>query len=108
MPTTTDYNFGDVVLVPFPFTDQSTSKKRPAVIASSAFYHRNRADVILMAITSQTTPVVRVAEASIQRWKEAGLLMPSVLKPVLATVDRGLIIKACRVSCNPAHTIFKS
>jgi mRNA interferase MazF len=28
----TDYEFGDVVLVPFPFTDQSASKKRPAVL----------------------------------------------------------------------------
>ncbi|MEI6450463.1 MAG: type II toxin-antitoxin system PemK/MazF family toxin [Actinomycetes bacterium] len=26
---------GDVVLVPFPFSDQRTSKKRPAVIVSS-------------------------------------------------------------------------
>jgi mRNA interferase MazF len=30
----TEYNFGDIVLVPFPFTDQSTVKKRPAVIVS--------------------------------------------------------------------------
>ena len=36
MPLTTGYSFGDVVLVPFPFTDQSGSKKRPAVIVSSA------------------------------------------------------------------------
>lgn len=66
MPTTTADSFGDVVLVPFPFTDQSTRKKRPAVIVSSALYHRNRADVILMAVTSQTTPVARIVEASVQ------------------------------------------
>lgn len=29
------YKFGDVVLVPFPFTDQRVIKKRPAVIISS-------------------------------------------------------------------------
>ena len=106
MPTTTDYSFGDVVLVPFPFTDQSTSKKRPAVIASSASYHRNRADVILMAITSQTTPV-RVAEASIHGWKEAGLLKPSVLKPVLATVDRGLIIRKLGTLQGPDLSVLR-
>lgn len=30
MPTTTGYEFGDVFLVPFPFTDQRTTKRRPA------------------------------------------------------------------------------
>jgi mRNA interferase MazF len=28
----TRYNRGDVILVPFPFTDQTTTKKRPAII----------------------------------------------------------------------------
>ena len=30
--------FGDVVVVPFPFTDQSTTKKRPTVVVSSDAY----------------------------------------------------------------------
>jgi mRNA interferase MazF len=29
------FEFGDIVLVQFPFTDQSASKKRPAVVTSS-------------------------------------------------------------------------
>ncbi len=45
--------FCAVVLVPFPFTDQATSKRRPAVVISSASYNASRPDVILMAITSQ-------------------------------------------------------
>jgi hypothetical protein len=32
----TGYDFGDIVLVPFPFTDQSGIKKRPAVIVSES------------------------------------------------------------------------
>ncbi len=38
----TGYEFGDVVLVPFPFTDQTTTKKRPAVVVSSLSYHEHR------------------------------------------------------------------
>jgi len=43
MPPTTGYSFGDVVLVPFPFTDQSGFKKRPAVVVSSTEYQAQRA-----------------------------------------------------------------
>ena len=50
---TTCCEFGDVVLVPFPFTDQSTTKKRPAVVVSSDRYHRERQDLIILAVTSQ-------------------------------------------------------
>ena len=33
------HTFGDVVLVPFPFTDRSGAKKRPAVIEQSLVVH---------------------------------------------------------------------
>ncbi len=49
----TTYNFGDVVLVGFPFTDLQSTKKRPAAIISNAHYQKSRTDVILLAITSQ-------------------------------------------------------
>lgn len=44
MPSTTSYEFGDVVLIPFPFTDQTTHKQRPAAVVSSAAYNRDRRD----------------------------------------------------------------
>ena len=89
----TGSRFGDVVLVPFPFTDQSDQKKRPAVVVSSAAYHRERSDLILMAVTSQAHVTATVGEAQIAGWKEAGLLKPSVLKPILVTLDRGAVIR---------------
>ncbi len=89
----TGYEFGDVVLVPFPFTDQSTTKRRPAVVVSSDAYHRERADLIILAVTSQARPVAGADEAAIAKWKEASLLRPSVLKPVVATIERGLVLR---------------
>jgi len=93
MPTTTDYEFGDVVLVPFPFTDQTASKRRPAVVVSSPAYHRERADLILMAVTSQPRRSATLGEVEVRQWKEAGLLKPSVIKPILATVEKGLVLR---------------
>ena len=87
------YDFGDIVLVPFPFTDQSGIKKRPAVIVSSAAYNIARLDVILMAVTSQIRPSATFGEVLISDWQRAGLLKPSVIKPVMTTVERRLIIR---------------
>ncbi|HEX3231434.1 MAG TPA: type II toxin-antitoxin system PemK/MazF family toxin [Pyrinomonadaceae bacterium] len=93
MPNTTTYSFGDVVLVPFPFTDQSATKKRPAVIVSSDSYNKARPDVILMAITSQLSRHSRLGEVVIANWKPAGLLKASTIKPILTTIDKKLLIR---------------
>jgi len=88
------YRFGDVVLVSFPFTDQSAAKQRPAVVVSSAAYHRARPDLIIMAITSQLRPAASLGEVVLQDWQAAGLIKPSVVKPVIATVEQRLVRKA--------------
>lgn len=92
MPPTISFSFGDIVLVPFLFTDQTGSKQRPAVVVSSDDYHRQHADIILAGITSQPRGD-RLGEVSVEHWQEAGLLRASVVKPALATVDRRLVIK---------------
>lgn len=92
MPPMTSYRFADVVLVPFPFTDQSAAKKRPAVVVSSDLFHREHTNVIVVAISSQSRPTSET-EAAVHHWQRAGLLNPSVIKPVIATFDTALVIK---------------
>ena len=88
MPSMTAYNFGDVILVPFPFTDQSQAKQRPAVIVSSARYNTERPDLILMAITSQVRSPATFGEVIVQHWQVAQLLKISAIKPVFTTLDK--------------------
>jgi len=63
-------DFGAVVLTPFPFTDQSGVKKRPAVTVSSNLYHAGRRDLIILAITSQIRMPLSVGEALV--WPTGG------------------------------------
>jgi mRNA interferase MazF len=89
----TIYEFGGVVLVPFPFTDQTTSKKRPAVIVSSNRYNQLRPDVILIAVTSQISSQTQIGDIIVSNWSSAGLIKPSAIKPVLTTLEKTLVIK---------------
>jgi mRNA interferase MazF len=100
------YQFGDIVLVRFPFTDQFTSKQRPGVIVSCAAYNRVRRDVVLMAITSQVRASGTYGEVIVQDWLAAKLLKPSAIKPVLATLEQSLVIKALgKLSQRDAQTL---
>lgn len=94
MPSTTAYNFGDVVLVPFPFTNQAASKRRPAVVVSSNGYNERRPDIIVMAITSQVWRLAdAIGEVLLDDWKGAGLPKPSLVKPVFATLEQSLVLR---------------
>ncbi len=87
------YEFGDIVLVPFPFTDQSVSKRRPGVIVSNRTYNAARLDVVVMPVTSQLRPTSAHGEVWLSQWQPAGLLKPSAVKPVFATIEQRLVMR---------------
>jgi mRNA interferase MazF len=87
MLSTITYSFGDVVLVPFPFTDQTATKKRPSVVISSTAYNKARPDLILMAISGRLSGS-GIGEVMVHDWKAAGLLKASTIKPILTTIEK--------------------
>ena len=87
------FEFGDVVLVPFPFTSQAASKKRPAIVVSNHAYNAARPDIVVMAITSQLRPTSGPGEVWVGDWQAAGLLKPSMIKAVFATLEQILVIR---------------
>ena len=93
MAATSRFGFGDVVLVPFPFTDQSGTKKRPAVVVSTHSYNASRRDIVIMAITSQVRTPLSFGEAMVGDWQGAGLVKESVFKPVFTTIEQGLVVR---------------
>jgi mRNA interferase MazF len=87
------FEFGDIVLVPFPFTSQAASKKRPAAVVSSRAYNAAKPDVVVMAVTSQLRANPILGEVWLADWKVAGLLKPSAVKPVFATLEQSLVVR---------------
>lgn len=86
---------GAVVLTPFPFTDLSATKVRPAVVVSPA--DRPGEDVILAFISSVKPPTLLptdlLIEASHPDFPRSGLKAASIVKcDKLATVQRRIIL----------------
>lgn len=92
----TTFNPGQVVLIPFPFTDFTTVKQRPALIISSASFNRLHRDVIVVAITSQNPFDLQTDELTLteRSQKSAGLPKPSKVKAgKIITIEHRLIRK---------------
>jgi mRNA-degrading endonuclease toxin of MazEF toxin-antitoxin module len=43
---------GDILLVPIPFTDLSSQKRRPVIVVSNNTYNQKTTDLVVVAMTS--------------------------------------------------------
>jgi len=98
------YKRGDVVLVPFPFTDLSTAKQRPALVVSADWFNEIRCDRVLVAITSQIPATLEDDQYLLSRADitDAGLPKPSMVKlGKIFTIEQGLIRKTLGTLSQP-------
>jgi mRNA interferase MazF len=80
---------GDVVVVPFPFSDLSQSKRRPALVVAKLFGE----DLILCQITSQSTIDLYAIALDKNDFEEGELKQNSNIRTNrLFTADRQLIL----------------
>lgn len=89
----TTYDKWDIILVPFPFTDLSTSKKRPALIISPDVYNQNSPDLIIAFITSRISAEKKYGDFLIKYWQDANLPKPSMIRMKFATINKSIIVK---------------
>src|SRR5580700_6359257 len=89
MPIMTGYKRGTIVLLPFPFSDQSAAKVRPAVVVSPDYPSD---DLLVTAVTS-AGDTLRPGEFAIQLWREAGLIHPSFAKRAVTSAMASLVKK---------------
>ncbi len=96
----TTCNQGDVVLVPFPFTNLKTTKRRPAIVISANWFNNAHPDCVIVAITSQIPlqPARDALQLSLADLKAAGLPKKSIVKTgKIITLEQRLIIKTIGV-----------
>ena len=82
----------DVVVVPFPFTDRSQSKRRPALVLSSAAFNAANEHSVLAMITSADQSQWK-GDVPITALATTGLTQPCILRMKLFTLDHRLIIR---------------
>ena len=88
-----NYKMFDVVVVPFPFTDQTTDKKRPALVLSDfKSFNDITENCVLAMITSAKNPEWPL-DTPIGSIQKAGLPAPSKVRMKLFTLDSRLIVK---------------
>ncbi|MCG1012537.1 type II toxin-antitoxin system PemK/MazF family toxin [Tepidanaerobacter sp. GT38] len=51
----TMYRQGDILLIPIPYSDLTSNKKRPVLVLSNDDYNTKTEDIIVAAITSNIT-----------------------------------------------------
>lgn len=105
MPSTTRYSQGDVVLLPFPFTDLSAAKRRPAVVISPERYNASHQDVVVLAVTSHlTAESPQDYRLTPEEQRAAGLPKPSLVKiDKVLTLEQTLILR--RLGALPNDTV---
>lgn len=81
----------EVVAVPFPFTDRRATRRRPAVVVSTASFNRDHRQAILAMIT--TAPEEWPSDVVVGAWREAGLRIPCKIRFELFTLDEEHIVE---------------
>jgi len=83
----------DVVVVPFPFTDRSATKRRPALVISAADSFNKSAAHSVMAMITSADNAAWPLDIELQDLKAAGLPARSVVRMKLFTLDHRLVLR---------------
>ena len=89
----TDYKRGDVILVPYPFGERASGKKRPALVISTSEYNQATGELVIAQITGRVSANARPGDCQIQDWREANLPRPALVRCRLATIKTSLVLR---------------
>ncbi len=82
----------DVVVVPFPFTDRTSSKRRPALVLTSQTFNTSAGNSVLAMITSAEQSGW-LGDVPITQLESAGLHSDCLIRLKLFTLDHRLVLR---------------
>lgn len=84
----------DIILIPFPYTNLSQNKKRPAFVLSNKEHNQHNEDLICCALTSNPRNYENSIEINKNDLESDELVFESRIKPnKIFTLNKELIIK---------------
>lgn len=87
------YERFDIVVVPFPFTDSATAKRRPALVISNAEAFNVPAGHSVMAMITSAGNAAWPLDVAITDGKAAGLVAASLVRMKLFTLDNRFVLR---------------
>ena len=100
----------DVVVVPFPFSDRTAEKRRPALVISNSRFGKDIEHSVMAMITSDRPESRRwPLDVTLRDLSAAGLSVPSLVRMKLFTIDHRLIVrKAGHLSVADTRAVRKA
>lgn len=95
------YKQFDVVVVPFPFTDRTASKRRPALVLSDEKAFNSAISHSLLAMITTAAHSSWPLDIPLQDISSAGLKAPSIVRMKLFTLEHALILRTIGQLSNP-------
>ena len=85
---------GDLLLVPFPFSDQSGRKVRPVIVLGNNEFNEHSEDIIVVGVTSNLSKDKYAIKLDNKDLEEGKLIISCMIKVEnILRLDRHLIIK---------------
>jgi mRNA interferase MazF len=98
----------DVLVVPFPFTDSSAVKRRPALVLSAEPFQNRIGHLVLAMITSRENRGWPL-DVEISDLRAAGLSHVSIVRMKLFTLDERFVLRrAGRLAEGDRHAVSKN
>ena len=104
------YRPGDVIVIPFPYTDNiEKSKRRPAVVLSEGKRFNVDTGQLVCAMITSSKSSSWPYDVKITDLKAAGLVNPCVIRMKLFTIDQRFVLRRAGCLCEfDGRAVFES